>query len=158
MRNSKLAVLFAVLMSFTGNAQADGYSLPASVHTITIGSTGNWYFYVNTNPSGLIDYTPAFSQSPPPVGFGTPITHTLFNPAGCSSPTRYVLDRKAGNFRDVIDALKIFGIGGGSAFGPGGLAIGGLQFYVSSSTCVASSPKIVRIRYLPQLFGIPAGP
>ena len=72
--------------------------------------------------------------------------------------TRYVLDRKAGNFRDVIDALKIFGIGGSSAFGPGGLAIGGLQFYISSSTCVASSPKIVRIRYLPQLFGIPAGP
>ena len=137
-------------------ASTNGYSKPASARTITIGSTGNWYFYIN--PNIIYDLTSIYATNSLADESQVLVEHTIFNPAGCTSPSRYVLDSTTGNYDQVIDALEIFGVGGipvvNTDFGIGGPAQGGLQFYVSSSTCVANSPKIVRIRYLPAVLGL----
>lgn len=146
MKKLKTYAMMALLFVFSGAATADQYSLPAVVSHITVGSTGNWYFYPITAHDVVHDYTGAFTD---PDTFSEEATdHVVANPAGCSNPTRYVLDAKAGNYDEVIDALKIFGTSQLQLSG-GVILVGGFQFYVSSSKCSSSSPKIIRLRYLP---------
>lgn len=150
MKKILIALTGIAVMGFGSAAFADQYSQAAKVSTVTIGSTGNWYFYPTT-AINIVDIGPWLltdGTGPLPPAF----RHAVANPAGCSDPTRYVLDSNAGNFRDVIDSLKVAGFSvGGGAFLPE-FASSGFQFYVSSSKCTVDSPTIVRVRLLNEVY------
>lgn len=147
MKKLNLSVMLAALMAFSGNVFADSYSTPAVVPEITVGSTGNWYFYPARGVGKTFDLSYTVKGGPVMPAY----THFIHNPAGCASPSRYVLDSTAGNYDEVIEALKIFGGSSLGNFASTPVLKGGYQFYISSTSCTANSPKIVRIRNIPMV-------